>query len=106
MAIGEWKSTAISRKVSTLDSAHRAFTFTLEIVEVFSGRPVIVYKFRHWGFMEGPFKGHPPTGDMVEFFGFKGYDRGELLGGLVKGSNSDDVEAHVSSSCPVLRNTG
>lgn len=38
----------------------------------------------------------------VEFF----YDRGELLGGLVKGSNSDDVEAHVSSSCPVLRNTG
>ncbi|KAL1543728.1 pathogen-related protein-like [Salvia divinorum] len=114
-------------ETETLDSAHRAFTttfprgFALEIVEVFSGPPVIVYKFRHWGFMEGPFKGHPPTGDMVEFFGMAVfevnedskvvrveffYDRGELLGGLVKGSNSDDVEANVSSSSPVLRNTG
>ncbi|XP_057795542.1 pathogen-related protein-like isoform X2 [Salvia miltiorrhiza] len=111
----------------TLDSAHRAFTttfprgFALEILEVFSGPPVIVYKFRHWGFMEGPFKGHPATGELVEFFGMAifevnenskvvrvefFYDRGELLGALVKGSNSDEVAAHVSSSCPVLRNTG
>lgn len=57
------------------NSSHRAFTtafprgFALEILEVYKGPPVIVYKFRHWGYMEGPFKGHAPTGDMVEFYG-------------------------------------
>ncbi|KAK6131494.1 hypothetical protein DH2020_034756 [Rehmannia glutinosa] len=106
----------------TDDSSHRAFTtafprgFALEILQVYAGPPVIVYKFRHWGFMEGPFKGHSPTGEMVEFFGVAiyeldehskivkvefFYDRGELLGGLVKGANSDDI----SSSCPFLNNT-
>ena len=59
----------------TAQSSHLAFTttfprgFALEILHVYSGPPVIVYKFRHWGFMEGPFKGHAPTGEMVEFFG-------------------------------------
>ncbi|KAI3460502.1 hypothetical protein Pfo_017165 [Paulownia fortunei] len=43
--------------------------FALEILQVYSGPPVIVYKFRHWGYMEGPFKGHAPTGELVEFFG-------------------------------------
>ncbi|KAH6759130.1 hypothetical protein C2S51_019365 [Perilla frutescens var. frutescens] len=111
----------------TVDTAHRAFTtafprgFALEILEVFSGPPLIVYKFRHWGFMEGPFKGNPPTAEMVEFFGMSifeldehskivrvefFYDRGELLGALVKGSASDDRVAEISSTCPILRNTG
>ncbi|XP_051139485.1 pathogen-related protein-like [Andrographis paniculata] len=113
----------------TVDSSHRAFTtafprgFALEVIRVYSGPPVIVYKFRHWGFMEGSFKGHPPTGEMVEFFGMSVfeldenskvvkveffYDRGELLGALVKGDKIDGgVDVDVSrSSCPVLKNTG
>lgn len=59
----------------TADSSHVAFTtafprgFALEILEVYSGPPKIVYKFRHWGYMEGPFKGHAPTGQLVELFG-------------------------------------
>lgn len=59
----------------TSDSSHRSFTttfprgFALEIVQVYSGPPVIVYKFRHWGYMEGPFKGHAPTGEIVQFYG-------------------------------------
>ena len=59
----------------TVDSAHKAFTttfprgFALEVLEVYSGPPLIVYKFRHWGFMEGPFQGHAPTGEMVQFYG-------------------------------------
>ena len=59
----------------TVDTAHIAFTttfprgFAVEIIEVYSGPPVIVYKFRHWGFMEGPFKGHAPTGENAEFYG-------------------------------------
>ena len=59
----------------TIDSSHMAFTkafprgFALEILQVYSGPPVITYKFRHWGFKEGPFKGHAPTGEMVELYG-------------------------------------
>ncbi|KAL3641152.1 hypothetical protein CASFOL_016120 [Castilleja foliolosa] len=109
----------------TIDSSHRAFTtafprgFALEILRVYSGPPEIVYKFRHWGFMEGPFKGHSPTGEMVEFFGMAifevdenskvvkvefFYDRGELLAALIKGENVGDEIS--GSSCPFLRNTG
>ncbi|XP_031393499.1 pathogen-related protein-like [Punica granatum] len=112
----------------TVDSAHQAFTtafprsFALEILEVYSGPPDIVYKFRHWGFMEGPFKGHAPTGEMVELYGmaiFKMdenkkiikveffYDRGELLGGLIKGATMDTSSlGEPALNCPFLRNTG
>ena len=59
----------------TAISSHLAFTtafprgFALEILKVYSGPPVIVYKFRHWGYMEGPFKGQAPTGELIEVFG-------------------------------------
>lgn len=73
--------------------------------------------------MEGPFKGHAPTGELVEFFGMAVievdeqekivkieffYDRGDLLGVLLKGAKSDSsIEGGIeASSCPVLRNTG
>ncbi|KAF8411674.1 hypothetical protein HHK36_004232 [Tetracentron sinense] len=114
--------------VETADSSHQAFTttfprgFAVEILQVYSGPPVIVYKFRHWGFMEGPFKGHAPTGEMVELYGMAifeldeemkivkvefFYDRGELLGGLLKGAACSDNSAdETSSGCPFLRNTG
>ena len=58
-----------------MDTAHKLFTttfprgFAVEILQVYSGPPVIAYKFRHWGYMEGPFKGQPPTGELVEMFG-------------------------------------
>ncbi|KAM7514714.1 hypothetical protein LguiA_004297 [Lonicera macranthoides] len=110
----------------TIDSAHMAFTkafprgFALEILQVYSGPPVITYKFRHWGFKEGPFKGHAPTEEMVELYGMSVFeldenskivkvefffDRGELLGGLMKGSFSD-TSTSAMTSCPFLRNTG
>ncbi|KAJ8771723.1 hypothetical protein K2173_026900 [Erythroxylum novogranatense] len=112
----------------TVDTAHVAFTtafprgFALEVLQVYSGPPVIAYKFRHWGFMEGPFKGHPPTGELVELFGIGVFqvneemkvmkveffmDRGELLGGLMKGSSLDGTNATIgaASGCPVLRGT-
>jgi hypothetical protein len=59
----------------TVDSSHVAFTtafprgLALEVLQVYSGPPVIVYKFRHWGYMEGPFKGHAATGELVELYG-------------------------------------
>ena len=59
----------------TFDSSHRAFTttfprgFALEVLQVYCGPPEIVSKFRHWGFMEGTFKGYAPTEEMIELFG-------------------------------------
>ncbi|KAJ0025322.1 pathogen-related protein-like [Pistacia vera] len=97
--------------------------FAMEVLQVYSGPPVIAYKFRHWGFMDGPFRGHAATGEMVELFGMAMfevdedmkivkveffYDRGELLAGLLKGAKIDgsysSKEAAAPLSCPVLRN--
>ncbi|PKI57494.1 hypothetical protein CRG98_022145 [Punica granatum] len=64
----------------TVDTSHLAFTttfprgFVLEVLEVYAGPPVMVFKFRHWGHMEGPFKSHAATGEMVEFFGIGVYE--------------------------------
>ncbi|KAK9072640.1 hypothetical protein SSX86_009075 [Deinandra increscens subsp. villosa] len=109
----------------TVDTAHKLFTttfprgFAVEILQVYSGPPTITYKFRHWGFMEGPYKGHPPTGEIVEMFGFSimeldenfkvikvefFYDRGELLAGLMKSAGAaqlaDSATSGGSSACP------
>ncbi|XP_039684345.1 pathogen-related protein isoform X2 [Medicago truncatula] len=60
----------------TFESSHEAFRsafprgFAWEVIKVYGGPPEIAYKFRHWGFFEGPYKGHAPTGNMVEFYGF------------------------------------
>lgn len=43
--------------------------FAIEVLQVYSGQPIIAYKFRHWDYMEGPFKGQAWTGEMVKFFG-------------------------------------
>ncbi|KAF5730739.1 pathogen-related protein-like [Tripterygium wilfordii] len=60
----------------TFESSHDAFQsafprgFAWEVISVYSGLSVVVaYKFRHWGYFEGSFKGHALTGDMVEFYG-------------------------------------
>lgn len=59
----------------SFESSHEAFRlafpggFAWEVITVYSGPPVIAYKFRHWDYFEGPFKEHAPTGEMVEFYG-------------------------------------
>ncbi|TYG78794.1 hypothetical protein ES288_D02G089000v1 [Gossypium darwinii] len=111
----------------TDESSHKAFVttfprdFAFEVLKVYTGPLEIVLKFRHWGYNEGPFKGHAPTGDLVEFYGVaiyqqdEGmkigrvelfYERGELLGGLLKGAAIDSSAMEAASSCPILRNTG
>ncbi|XP_055802659.1 pathogen-related protein-like [Solanum dulcamara] len=90
----------------TFESSHIAFQsafprgFAWEVINVYTGPPVVTYKFRHWGFFEGPFKGHAPTGEMVQFYGVGimkvdeslraedveiYYDPAELFAGLLKG---------------------
>ncbi|KAG8499431.1 hypothetical protein CXB51_005898 [Gossypium anomalum] len=111
----------------THESSHKAFVtafprgFAFEVLKVYTGPPEIVLKFRHWGYNEGPFKGHAPTGDLVEFYGIAiyqvdedmkigrvefFYERGELLGGLLKGAAIESSAMEAASSCPILRNTG
>ncbi|XP_072968606.1 pathogen-related protein-like [Typha angustifolia] len=104
----------------SFESSHDVFRsafprgFAWEVVNVYSGPPVITFKFRHWGHMEGTFKGHEATGEMVEFYGVTilkvdeqlkaeeveiYYDPGELLGGLLKGPRlSSNREA-----CPYFK---
>ncbi|KAK9132161.1 hypothetical protein Scep_011689 [Stephania cephalantha] len=101
----------------SFESSHDIFRsalprgFAWEVVSVYSGPPVIAFKYRHWGYMEGSFKGHAPTGEKVEFYGFGVlkvdeslraeeveiyYDPGELFGGLLKGPLLSDS----SNRCP------
>ncbi|KAF5730740.1 hypothetical protein HS088_TW19G00335 [Tripterygium wilfordii] len=110
----------------TFESSHEAFRsalprgFAWEVLSVYSGPPAIVFKFRHWGYFEGPFKGHAPTGDMVQFFGLAVlkvdeslraeevevyYDPAELFGGLFKGPKDEDKAqvASASQSCPFIK---
>lgn len=116
----------------TFESSHEVFHtafprgFAWEVVKVYTGPPEIAFKFRHWGYMEGPYRGHAPTGDMVELTGVAVlkvddklraedveiyYDPGELFGGLLKGPllqppTSDEAGAVASSSleaCPFFK---
>ncbi|KAH7512664.1 hypothetical protein FEM48_Zijuj12G0114900 [Ziziphus jujuba var. spinosa] len=111
----------------TFESSHEIFRsafprgFAWEVLHVYSGPPLISYKFRHWGFFEGPYKGHAPTGELVQFFGFGTlkvdeslrvedvevyYDPAELMAGLLKGQSlSEHSSAAASLSCPFSKLT-
>ncbi|XP_061345085.1 pathogen-related protein-like [Gastrolobium bilobum] len=107
----------------TFESSHDAFRsafprgFAWEVIKVFTGPPEIAFKFRHWGIFEGPFKGHAPTGKMVEFYGLGTlkvdnnlkveeveiyYDPAELLGDLLSGKHTEDntKTSATSQGCP------
>ncbi|KAJ8616522.1 hypothetical protein MRB53_035894 [Persea americana] len=110
----------------SFESSHEVFRtafprgFAWEVLEVYSGPPVIAFKYRHWGIMEGPFKGHAPTGEKAEFTGIAVlkvdeslraedveiyYDPADLFGGLLKGpliSNSDPLTSS-TQACPFFK---
>ncbi|CAL9135057.1 unnamed protein product, partial [Musa textilis] len=113
----------------TFESSHDVFRmafprgFAWEVLRVYSGPPAITFKYRHWGYMEGPYKGHAPTGELVEFTGVAVlkvdeqlraeeveiyYDPGELFAGLLKGEvisgvDSVDTTASKLQPCPFLK---
>ncbi|KAF4359890.1 hypothetical protein G4B88_000883 [Cannabis sativa] len=80
--------------VETSESSHRAFTttfprgFAIEIQKVYSGPPQIMSENNKLA--------------KVEFF----YDRGELLGQLVKGEKVEAKDGEIASTCPIMRSTG
>ncbi|CAL4964505.1 unnamed protein product [Urochloa decumbens] len=90
--------------------------FAIEVLEVYSGPPKVAFKFRHWGYMEGPFKGHPPHGQRVEFVGVcifhvdeemkvekseYFYERGNFLASFL--SPPDAESSGSGSGCPVMQ---
>ncbi|KAJ9183002.1 hypothetical protein P3X46_006924 [Hevea brasiliensis] len=98
----------------SFESSHEVFRsafprgFAWEVLSVYSGPPVIAYKFRHWGFFEGPYKGHAPTGEKVEFYGLGVlkvdeslraeevevyYEPAELFVGLLKGQSISESKS-------------
>ncbi|TVU22382.1 hypothetical protein EJB05_32073, partial [Eragrostis curvula] len=108
----------------TLESSMATFLtafprgFTIEVLDVYSGPPKIAFKFRHWGYMEGPFMGHPPHGQRVEFFGVcifhvdeemkvekteYFYERGNFLASFLSPPAANGAAASGSSGCPVMR---
>ncbi|KAK6911256.1 hypothetical protein RJ641_023349 [Dillenia turbinata] len=111
----------------SFESSHEAFRsafprgFAWEVISVHSGPPLISYKFRHWGYFEGPFRGHAATGEMVELHGMGilkvdeslrtedveiYYDPAELLGVLMQGPpisedhNNGETTASAHHACP------
>lgn len=56
---------------SSFDLFHNAFPngFLWELIEVLSGPPNVIFKWRHWGTFNGPYKNHQPTGETIEIVG-------------------------------------
>ncbi|CAI9757125.1 unnamed protein product [Fraxinus pennsylvanica] len=108
----------------SFESSHDAFRvalprgFAWEVISVYSGPPAIAFKFRHWGYFEGPFKGHAPTGELVQFYGIGilnvdeslraedveiYYDPTELFARLLKGpliAGSEHTDSASTLKCP------
>ncbi|KAK4576938.1 hypothetical protein RGQ29_027461 [Quercus rubra] len=87
-----------------------SFESSHDVLSVYTGPPEIVFKFRHWGFFEGPFKGHAPTGEIVQFYGLATlkvevyYDPSKLLfGGLLKGQPAATESSTATHECPVSK---
>ncbi|MEV6771455.1 SnoaL-like polyketide cyclase [Nocardia sp. NPDC051030] len=87
---------------SSHDIFHTAFPggFFWEVLEVLSGPPTVTFKWRHWGRYTGAYKGHEPTGELIEMTGITiakvsedlrilelehFYDNNKLLGPLAHG---------------------
>ncbi|MFJ9368297.1 SnoaL-like polyketide cyclase [Nocardia sp. NPDC101769] len=90
----------------TFETSHKIFHtafpggFFWEVLEVLSGPPTVTFKWRHWGRYEGEYKGHQPTGELIEMTGVTiakvsedlrilelehFYDNNKLLGPLAHG---------------------
>lgn len=58
------------------DSSHHLFrdafqhSFPWEVLDVFTGPPVLVFSWRHWGEFVGDYKGNKGEGQLLEMTGF------------------------------------
>ena len=56
---------------SSYDLFHNAFPegFHWELLDVVTGPPNVVFKWRHWGTFTGDYKNYKPTGETIEVIG-------------------------------------
>ena len=56
---------------SSFETFQKAFPngFLWELIEVLSGPPNVVFKWRHWGTFSGAYKDYAPTGETIEMVG-------------------------------------
>lgn len=59
-----------SPETSDFDSSHKTFkrmmpTFAWEVLEVYSGPPVVAFKWRHWGVMKNDYVGFNDKGEKI-----------------------------------------
>lgn len=56
---------------SSFEVFHKAFPngFLWELIEVLSGPPNVVFKWRHWGTFSGAYKDYAPTGETIKIVG-------------------------------------
>eukprot|EP00105_Crassostrea_gigas_P028451 XP_011450104.2 PREDICTED: pathogen-related protein [Crassostrea gigas] len=56
---------------SSHDLFRNVFTtgFAWEVLQVFSGPPLVSFTWRHWGTFEGDYKGTKATGETIEMYG-------------------------------------
>lgn len=53
------------------DLFHSTFSsFPWEVLEVFTGPPVVAFSWRHWGHFTGEYKGNKGKGELIEVFGW------------------------------------
>ncbi|KAG8160003.1 hypothetical protein KVR01_010640 [Diaporthe batatas] len=62
---------------STFDESHKTFrdmmpNFAWEVLEVYSGPPVVAFKWRHWGWMKGDYVGKNEEGSTVTIKAHRG----------------------------------
>ncbi|KDO38225.1 hypothetical protein CISIN_1g041144mg, partial [Citrus sinensis] len=122
LQLGSYNALLNNSMEETFKSSHDAFRsafprgFAWELISVYSGPPMVAYKFKHWGYFEGPFQGHAPTGEMVEFLWDWDYEDveiyyhpAELFAGLFKGpvltpiaetQQNKSADASTSHYCP------
>ncbi|KAL3682993.1 hypothetical protein R1sor_001015 [Riccia sorocarpa] len=120
---GEYEAYKASKE--TFESSHDIFRtvfpdgFAWEVLAVYSGPPVVTFKWRHWGVMKAGFKGHASTNEVVESIGITVakvdeklkiteleiyYDPTAFLAGLTKGQKSPAYSEYKAGieGCPYL----
>ncbi|KAL2816647.1 hypothetical protein BDW59DRAFT_136676 [Aspergillus cavernicola] len=112
------------------EASHKSFkrmmpTFAWEVKEVYSGPPVVVFRWRHWGVMNGDYKGVNEDGETVKLKAHGGlidiegivvakvneklqlekidvwFDPMDMFRQMAKEGNGDAAAAAVGA-CPVL----
>jgi hypothetical protein len=105
----------------SFESSHKIFHssfpqgFPWELLEVYSGPPVVTFKWRHWGHFKGAYKDFAPTAETIEIIGMSVarvtddlkilamehyFDNSQFLQRLTAGGKLDSSTNSQANGCP------